>query len=139
MHHGRADAAADADGPAGIDELGRAAQGARNVLDGITDLQHAQVAAGLAHGLDDERDGARHGVRVGDGQRDPLGTLGAADDDELAGLPDLRDAAGLDDEARDIGRQDVALDDWMHRSVQLPLVSGRPFDPCEQAASSLRR
>ena len=33
------------------------------------------------------------GVRVGDGQGDALGALGAAHDDELAGLAHLRDAA----------------------------------------------
>ena len=32
----------------------------------------------------------------------------AADDDELAGLADLGDAAGLDDEPRDVGREDLA-------------------------------
>ena len=46
----------------------------------------------LADRLDDQRDGARVRVGVGDGQRDALGALAAAHDDELAGLADLRDA-----------------------------------------------
>ena len=81
---GGADAAADADGVAGVDEFGGSAQRTGDVADGLADLHDAQVAAGLAHGLDDERDGARRRVGVGDGQGDALGALAPAHDDELA-------------------------------------------------------
>jgi hypothetical protein len=40
---------------------------------------------GLAHRLDDQRDGAPVAVVVGDGQRDALAVLVVHDDDELPG------------------------------------------------------
>ena len=89
-----------------VDELGGLAQRAGHVLDGIADLQHAQVAAGLAHGLDGQRDGAGLGIGVGDGQRHALGPFADAHDDELPGLAYLGDAAGFDLETGDVGGED---------------------------------
>ena len=82
------------------------AQRTGHVADRVAHLEDAEVAAGLADGLDDERDRARLGVGVRDRQRDALGALGAAHDDELPGLADLGDAGGLDDEPRDVGGED---------------------------------
>ncbi len=117
MHHRRAHAAANADGMTALDELGRLAQGTGDVLDGVPDLQHAEIAAGLAHGLDGEGDGAPLGIGIGDGEGHSLGTFADAHDDELARLAYLRDAAGLDDQASDVGGEDVSLDDWVHQAL----------------------
>ena len=92
MDDGRAHAATHADGAASVDELGGPAERPRHVADDVTHREDAEVAARLAHGLDDERDGAGLRVGIGDRQRDALGALVPPDDDELARLADLGDA-----------------------------------------------
>jgi hypothetical protein len=53
---------------------------------GIALAPCAHLHGGLAHLLEDERDGAGLAVEVGDGQRDALAVLVDAHDDELPGL-----------------------------------------------------
>ena len=114
MDHGGSHATANAHGMAGLDELGGAAQGPRDVGDGLARTQLAEVHGRLADRLDDERDGPRGRVRVRDGERDPLGTRAAAHDDELAGLTDLCDARREHDQPRHVGRELLPVDDGVH-------------------------
>ena len=112
----RADAAADADGVAGLDQLGRLAERPGDVAGSASPtLERARGRSVLSPiGLDHQRDRAGIGVGVGDRQRDPLGARTLPDDDELAGSPDLRDPWRLDDEADDVRGELLALDDGMH-------------------------
>ena len=57
----RADPAADADGVAGLDEVGRPAERAGDVRDRLAGLELDQVGGALADALDDEADRARVG------------------------------------------------------------------------------
>jgi hypothetical protein len=52
--------------------------------------------------LDDQGNGAGARIRIGDGQRDALRALGQMDNDELAGLLDLRNARGDDVQPGDV-------------------------------------
>ena len=54
----RPHAAPDADGVAGLDELGGPAQGPGDVLDRVADLERDEVLGALADGLDHQRDRA---------------------------------------------------------------------------------
>ena len=88
-----------------------------DVGDGLARLQRHQFPGALAHRLDDQRDGAGAGIGVGDGQRDALGALGPVHDDELAGLPDLRDARGDDVQPRDVRAELGFGNDAMHAGL----------------------
>ncbi len=110
----RPDAAPDAHGVTGFDELGLAAQRPRDVLDPFTDGKADEILGALAHGLDDQGDRAPLPVRVGDRERDPLGAGPAVDDDELAGATDLGDPRRFDDKAGHVGRQLGLVDDGVH-------------------------
>ena len=112
--HRGADAAADADHPALVDQVGRPSERPGHVADHVTGLEGDEVDRALADGLDDQGDRARGRVGVGDGQRDPLGSLAEADDDELAGPADLGDPRRLDDEPGDVRRELIPGDDRMH-------------------------
>ena len=107
-------------------------------MDGVADLRARRGRGGLAHGLDDQRDGARLGVGVGDGQRDALGALAPADDDELPGLADLGDAAASMTSRETLGDRTSRLTTGCIAPFRLPLVAGRPSDPGAQATASLR-
>ena len=91
-----------------------AAEGAGDVLDGLADLEAGELGRADADGLDHQRDGPGLGIVVGDRQRDALRARTLPDDDELAGTPDLRDPRSLDDEADDVRGELLALDDRMH-------------------------
>ena len=115
MHDRGADAAADAHGVAGLDELRGLAQRPRDIGDGVARpasahrsmvvLPTAWMTSVMVPAL---------GVRVGDGQRDALGARAEADDDELARLADQRDPRRRDDEPGDVGGELVAGEDRMH-------------------------
>ncbi len=104
----------DAKSPAGLDQVGRFAQGAGDVGDVFTDLKSDQLACAFAHGLNDEGDGAFGRVGIGDGQGDAFRSLGAMDDDELTGLADPSDARGEYIEASDIRTEAMFGEDFMH-------------------------
>ena len=123
QQHGRADAAADAHGVPGREEVGLGAQRTGDVLDGLADLELGELGRARADGLDHQGDRAGLGVVVRDRERDALRARTLPDDDELAGTPDLRDPGSLDDEADDVRRELLALDDGMH-ATSLVLVSG---------------
>jgi hypothetical protein len=106
--------APDAHGVPGLDELGRPPEGAGHVLDRFPDLERDEVLGALADGLDDQSDRAPPAVRVGDGERDPLGAGAAVDDDELARPANLGDPGRFDDEAGHVGREPGLVDDGVH-------------------------
>ena len=85
-----------------VEELRGTAERSGDVANRVAHLERHQILGRLANRLDDQRDRACLGVGVGDRQRDPLGAGPQANDDELAGLPDLGEAGRLDDEARDV-------------------------------------
>ena len=64
--------------------------------------------------MDYQGDGTRSRVGVGDGQGDPLRPISLADDDELAGLPDLGDPPGVDIQASYIGAKRSFGNDFVH-------------------------
>ena len=78
------------------------AERAGNVEDRLANFERDQVAGAFAHRLDHQGDGAAGRIGVGDGQWDALGAVAEAHDDELAGLADFGDAAGLEVEAGDV-------------------------------------
>ncbi len=57
------------------------------------------------------------GVGVGDGQRDALRALAAVHDDELPGLPDLRNARGDDVQPGDVWTELGFGDNAMHAGL----------------------
>ena len=105
MDHRRAHAAADAHALAARDQFRRMAQRPGDILDGLAGLQRHQFPRALAHGLDDQRDGAGGRIGIGDGQRDAFRARPAADDDKLPGPADFRDARRDDSRPNDIRRQ----------------------------------
>ena len=62
----------------------------------------------------------RFGVGVGDGQRDALGIFRELDDDELAGLPDLRDARRVNVQPRDVRAKLLSGQNAMHCNLFYP-------------------
>src|ERR1019366_9274033 len=102
MHHSGADAAPDAERAARGNQFRGVAKRSGDVGNGLARLQRDQLLGALAHRLDDQRNGARARVRVGDGQGNPLRALAPVHNDELAGLPDLRNAWGDDIQPRDV-------------------------------------
>ena len=96
MDDGRADAAADAHRVARGDEFGGMAERTGDVLDRVARFEGHQFTGGLADRLDHEGDRAPVGIGVGDRQRNALGAIRPADDDELAGLADRGDARRFD-------------------------------------------
>jgi hypothetical protein len=73
-----------------------------------------QLAGGLAHGLEDQGDGAGRGIGIGDGERDALVVLAQLDDDELAGLALARDQRGLHVDAVHLRRDQAGGEDAGH-------------------------
>ena len=83
-------------------------------MEGLAGFEGGEVAGGLAHGLNDERNGAGGGVGVGDGERNALGAFLQQHDDELSGLADLRNARRGHVEPRDIGAELLPVQDGVH-------------------------
>ena len=75
VEDGRAGAAADADDPAPVLDLGGLAERAGHVAQLAAGGHGHDVLGAAPDGLDDEGDGARLGIVVGDGQRDALAAL----------------------------------------------------------------
>ena len=138
QEHRGADAAADAHGVAGRDEIGLAAEGTGDVLDRLADLEGRELGRAGADGLDHEGDGPGLGIVVGDRQRDPLPARSLADDDELAGTPDLRDPGSLDDEADDVRGELLALDDGMQVDLAGMSGAGRIIAHCQTICAGSR-
>ena len=88
-----------------------------DVGDGLARLQRHQFLGALAHRLNDQRDGARGGVRVGDGERDALRAFGPVHNHKLAGLPDLGNARGDDVQPRDVRAELGFGNDAMHAGL----------------------
>ncbi len=78
VDHRGPDPAADADGPALVDQVGRPSERPGHVADRVTGLEGDEVDRARADGLDDQADRARDRVGVRDRQRDPLGSLDRA-------------------------------------------------------------
>ena len=96
------------------------------VKDRIPGLHHVQKLGRLADPLDDDRDGASLGIRVGDRERNPLAMRVQSQDDELAGLPLPGDAGGLDGESFDFGGQKLGLENRSHGGEPRKSSAGDP-------------
>ena len=94
---GEANTAAD-DGAGAVGHLGRLAERAGDVLDGVTRLVGGQHLRGLADHHEDELDPALFGVPARERERDALARLVGAHHQELAGVRVLGHPRRLDAE-----------------------------------------
>src|SRR5262249_3901710 len=106
------------------------------VEQGVAGAEQVHEPGRLADPLDDEGDRAALGVAVGDGQGDAFAARVDADDDELAGLALAGDPRRLDDEALDLGGQELGRDYRKH-PVASP-ASLRPRRPSPLMSSPRR-
>ena len=120
MHGRDADAAADAhDMARGLAVLaadgGGAAKRPENRRDIVAFVQLGQLHGGRPHGLEDQCDRSRHGIRVADCQRDPLAKLVIDhQDDELPRLALARDDRSFNVQPEYIVGQLPFMDDFVH-------------------------
>src|SRR5450759_1517538 len=91
------DAAPGADDRAHFVDLARHAQRTDEVAERVAFAQCLQMARRRADRLDDDGDGARLAVEIGDGERDPLPLFVDHQDDELSWLAGCGDRRSLDD------------------------------------------
>ena len=125
MHHGRADAAADAQRVAARNHFRRMAERSGDIADEIAGIQRDQFVRAFADGLDHQRDGSGFGIRVSDGERDALGIFRQMNDDELSRLPDLGDARRVDIQPRDVRAESL----FGQNTVHFQYFSPRRFFP----------
>src|SRR5579859_7423485 len=102
MDHGCSHSSPDAQGAAGGNQFGWAAEWTRDARNALAGFERHQVAGAFANRLNDQRDSSGSRISVGDGQRDALGIIAKIDDDKLARFPDLRDPRSEHIEASDI-------------------------------------
>jgi hypothetical protein len=96
MDNGRPDPSADAECMAGFDQFSRHTERAGDILDDVTRFKSHQFMRGFSNGLDDQCDRSLNRIGIGNGERNTLASVTPADDYELAGLADLRNARRLD-------------------------------------------
>ena len=90
-----------------------------DIQNGVPGLQCDQFARAFADGLDDQRDGSRVRIGVGDGQRNSLGAVLEPDDDKLAGLPDPGDTGHGHIQPGDVRTELLSGQDRVHRAAGL--------------------
>ena len=115
--HGGADAAAHAHDAAEVGDVGGLAERPGDVAQGAAHRRRDDLLRGAPDRLDDEGDGARRGVVVGDRQGDALGPFADAHDDELAGFTGARHARRENVHAMELGGDLLVADDFEHADL----------------------
>ena len=115
--HGGAGAAAHADDPADLADVGGLTERPGDVTQRLAGGHGHDVLGAAPHGLDDESDGAGHRIVVGDGQGNALALVAGTDDDELTGLARAGHTGGGHDHAMKLRGDLLVADDFEHADL----------------------